>query len=189
MILKGSFEIVNFQEYFLVRNTDNLNEKEYCWGGIVPYEGKKTLITFSKNIAKWSGNCLITISSKKKIIKPKIRVSIPFIGGNNEIISINVTSSQISNFITDKSKKECLVEFKKLYSKRYEFNINIEFKNICKGEWDVNLTDEQIEQLIPEEDKLCKEQLKNIAESIIKEFDENNKNNDFVFLDYMLSFC
>ena len=44
LILKGNFDIVNFKNYFLIRNKKNLNEKEYFWGGVVPYEGKMTLI-------------------------------------------------------------------------------------------------------------------------------------------------
>ena len=38
---------------------------------------------------------------------------------------------------------------------------------------------------MPQEDVLCKEQLKFFAKKIIKEFDEKNKNSDFEFHDYM----
>ena len=34
LILKGNFDIVNFKDYFLIRNTNNLNDVEYMWGGI-----------------------------------------------------------------------------------------------------------------------------------------------------------
>ena len=39
--------------------------------------------------------------------------------------------------------------------------------------------------MIPMIDKLCIEQLKDIAENIIEEFDKNNKNSDYEFLDFM----
>ena len=38
---------------------------------------------------------------------------------------------------------------------------------------------------MPKEDVLCKPQLNQIARKIIADFDKNNKNNDFIFLDYM----
>ena len=38
---------------------------------------------------------------------------------------------------------------------------------------------------MPKEDILCKPQLYKIVTEIIKDFDKNNKNNDFKFLDYM----
>ena len=46
------------------------------------------------------------------------------------------------------------------------------------------MTDEEIENLVPQEVKLCKEQLRGYAEKIIEEFDKNNKNTDFEFLDF-----
>lgn len=52
LILKGSLDIVNFDNYFLIRNKKNKKEVEYAWGGKVPNEGKMTFITFSKNIGK-----------------------------------------------------------------------------------------------------------------------------------------
>ena len=45
--------------------------------------------------------------------------------------------------------------------------------------------DEQIDIKIPEVDKIFKEQLKKIAENIIEEFDKNNTNFDYEFLDFM----
>ena len=47
------------------------------------------------------------------------------------------------------------------------------------------MADEEIDKNIPEKDKECKEQLKTIAESIISNYNENNKDNHFELLDYM----
>ena len=54
LILKGSFDIMNFDDYFLIKNLKNKNESEYIWGGIVPPDGKQTLIKFTKRKAKWN---------------------------------------------------------------------------------------------------------------------------------------
>ena len=54
LILKGNFEIIKFDKFFLIRNTNNKNEKEYMWGGVVPPKGITTRIMLSKNEAKWS---------------------------------------------------------------------------------------------------------------------------------------
>ena len=52
---------------FLIKNKDNIKENEYCWGGIVPYEGKRTKIMFSKNEAIWSFNISLILSSVESI--------------------------------------------------------------------------------------------------------------------------
>ena len=51
LILKGNFDVISFDNYFLVRNKKNLNEIEYRWGGVVPNEGKQTYIRLSKTQA------------------------------------------------------------------------------------------------------------------------------------------
>ena len=186
LILKGNFDIVNFKEFFLVKNKKNLNEIEYSWGGRVPYEGKRTLIMLSKNQANWS----FKMTSKFQTINNNIEninlyVPIEFVGGNNEIIRINASSSQTNNIILDEEKREYIVKYKNINENKGEFVLEGELCNRCKGEWFVDLTDEEIENKIPEEDKLCKIQLQNIAKNIIEEFDRENKNTEIAFLDYM----
>ena len=60
-----------------------------------------------------------------------------------------------------------------------------ELKNKCQGDWIFNFPDKEIDNMISDEDKLCKPRLAEIARGIIKDFDENNKKNDYEFLDYM----
>ena len=43
LIFKGNFDVISFDNYFLVRNKKNLNEIEYTWGGVVPNEGKQLI--------------------------------------------------------------------------------------------------------------------------------------------------
>ena len=106
LILKGSFDIVNFKDYFLVRNEKNKNEIEYVWGGRVPYEGKKTLIRFSKSEAVWSFKYTLNFHSNQNIKNTTLKIPIEFIGGNNEILNIKTSSPQTSNIILDEENRE-----------------------------------------------------------------------------------
>ena len=185
MILKGSFDIIDFNNYFLVRNKKNLNEIEYTWGGVVPNEGKRTIIRFSKIKANWLFNFSINFNSNDSIKKVILYAPIHFIGGNNEIIRISTSSKQTKNIMLNEESRTYIIKYNDINEKKGEFIIEGELRNRCKGEWIIDLTDEEIEKNIPEEDKLCKFQLENLARKIIKEFDENNENSEFEFLDFM----
>ena len=87
IILKGSFEIVSFEDDFFIRNEKNQKEKEYIWGGKVPIDGKRTLVSLSKREAIFEINLNYQIKSKSGNIKDTILyVPIQYIGGNNDII-------------------------------------------------------------------------------------------------------
>ena len=185
LILKGSFDIVNFKDYFLIRNEKNKNEIEYVWGGRVPYEGKRTLIMFSKSEALWSFKFTSKFHSNQNIKNTIFKIPIEFIGGNNEILNIKTSSPQTSNIILDEENREYIIKYKNTKYNKGEFIIQGELQNKCSGEWFVDLSDDIIEKKMPKEDILCKPQLYKIATEIIKDYDKNNKNNDFKFLDYM----
>ena len=68
LILKGNFDIICFDNYFLARNKKNLTEIEYTWSGVVPNEGKNTLIFLSKIQAKWLFHVSINLDSNNTII-------------------------------------------------------------------------------------------------------------------------
>ena len=186
--LKGTFEIVDFKKYFLKRNENNLNEKEYFWEGVVPYEGKTTTIIFSKSIANWSFYQSNIISSNNKIKNAEIKFPILFLGGNNEIINIDAKSSETHNIILDEEKRKYILEFKNVNKYKCEFIFKGELKNRCKGSWDIDLKDEEADRMILEKYKLDQEQLKQlkeIAERIIEDYDKENKNIEYELLDYM----
>ena len=185
LILRGTFDIVNFSKYFLVRNEKNLNEIEYVWGGRVPYGGIKTLIMFSKSEALWSFKFCSRFHSNQNIKNTTFRVPIEFIGGNNEILNINTKSPQTTNIILDEEKRQYIIRYINTNYKNCEFIIEGVLQNKSKGEWLVDLSNDEIEKRIPEEDKLCKPQLNNIAKKIISDFDKNNKNTNFKFVDFM----
>ena len=184
LILKGSFDIVNFSEYFLVRNQKNKKETEYMWGGIVPYGGKTTIVMLSKKEATWSFNYTVNLHSNYFLRNTMLYIPIEFIGGNNEIININSSSPQSTNIVLDEEQRQYSIEFFNTKYKEAQFSIEGTLKNKCKGEWEIDLTDEKIEELMPKEDVLCKEQLKSFAKKIINDFDNKNKNSDFIFHDY-----
>ena len=185
LILKGSFDIVNFEEYFFVRNKNNLQETEYVWGGCVPYQGRTTLIMFSKKEANWTYRYSTKFHSNSNLKNTKYFLPIEFIGGNNEIIRITPHSPQSTNLIIDEENRQYIIEYKNTNHRKAEFIIEGELRNKCKGEWLVDLTDEEVDKKINPEDALCKPQLKAIAEKIIADFDRENKDNDFEYLDFM----
>ena len=185
LIIKDNFDIISFDNYFLVRNKKNLNDIEYTWGGVVPNEGKKTFIFLSKVQANWLFHVSKNFESNNTIKNAIIYAPILFVGGNNEIIKINVSSNQTKSIKIDEDSRIYIIKYKNINEEKGEFIIEGELRNRCKGEWIIDLTDEEIEKNIPEEDKLCKFQLENIARNIIKEFDKNNVNSEFEFLDFM----
>ena len=117
----------------------------------------------------------INIKSNQNIKDTDLFVPISFIGGNNEIIDIQVSSPQTNNIIVDEENRQYIAKFRSNREKKGELVIEGKMENKCKGEWLVDLTDEQIDELIPENFKLCKGQLRKYAEEIIDEFDKNNK--------------
>ena len=185
LIIKGSYIIVNFDDYFFIRNTNNEKEVEYMWGGIVPPKGKTTRITFSKKEVTWSFERVIKFHSNSLIKRTKFLIPIEFVGGNNEIINITPSSAQANDIILDEKKRQYIFKYTNNKYKKGELIIKGEFKNRCKGEWNVDLTDKEIEKLMPEEDIKDKEQLKKIAMTIINDFDNENKDSDFEYLDFM----
>ena len=185
LIVRGNFDIVNFDKYFLIRNTKNKKEIEYIWGGRVPQDGQRTLITFSRNQAIWSFYFSATLESDNEIKDTTYYSPVKIIGGNNEIININYSSPQSKNIKFDDENKEFIVKFENTNSKKVEIIIKGKLRNKCKGEWHVDLSDEEIEKRIPKKDAENKEALRKIAKKIINEFDKENKNSDFEFLDYM----
>ena len=185
LILKGSFDIINFKENYLLRNVKNANEIEYVWGGVVPEKGKLCLITFSKKEAIWNFKLNMELLSNKEIKKGGISMNLGFIGGNNEILEMNSTSNFASRLYIDYIEHECIAYYDEKLPEKDNFVIDGIVKNQCKGEWLIEATDKDIDDLMPKKDKEDKEQLKKIAKKIIKDFDEENKDNDFEFLDYM----
>ena len=185
LILKGSFDIVNFDKYFLIRNENNLNEVEYIWGGIVPKGGLKTSILLSPKEAIWSFNISTKVSSEDNIRNTIFNVPVEFVGGNNEVINAIPSCPQTSKITLDEKKRQYIFKFKNTKYKEIDCIIEGKFINKSKGEWIVDISDKQVDKFIPKDFILCKSQLNEIAKKIIEEFDLEHKDSDFKFKDYM----
>ena len=185
LILRTSFVLVDFDNYFLIKNEKNIKDTEYFWGGEVPQGGMTTNIILSKKESIWSFYISSKLLSDKNIRDTIYKVPVEFIGGNNTILNINISSPQAKKIILDEVNHEYIIKYKNTKSKEVELIIKGELKNKCKGEWLVDLTDREIEERMPKDDVLCKSQLSSIAKKIIEEFDEAHKNSTFKFLDYM----
>ena len=62
--------------------------------------------------------------------------------------------------------------------------MNLILENNSRG-LDIDLTDEEVLNLMPEQDIKDQDQLKVIAKKIIEDFDKNHKNSEFEFHDFM----
>ena len=174
LILKCDFEIISFEEEFFVKIKDG----EYKWGGKVPLEGKTTLVKMSKKMGKFNFNKTQRIESldKKPLKRTTLKIPVCFEGGNNIVKKISYLSHQTDKIELKEDKNEYEIKFIDIKQNYGEFIINGELENKCKGEWDCSLTDEQIEAEIPNDYKYNKEKFKEIAEDIIKNYDNEHKN-------------
>ena len=184
LILKGSFDIICFENDIFMRNENNKAEKEYIWGGKIPPEGKRTLIKFSKQNATWSFNFSTQIISKENLKNTSLRVPMGFIGGNNDIIKMNYSSPQTKDIQVDEDQRIYEIKYNNTNFSRGEFILNGEIRNRCKGEWEIDLSDEKIDKLMFSEDKKDIKQLEKIANKIIENFDKKNVNNIYKYMDY-----
>lgn len=135
----------------------------------------------SKSKAKFNFLCSEVIESRNlnNIRNTKMAVPVAFVGGNNEIIKIECKSDQTDNVELNKEERFYKIHFSNTNSKRCEFRIKGELINRCKGEWQCDLTDEQIKAQIPDDYKENKEKFKKLSTQIIEEYDKLHKN-DFI---------
>ena len=175
LCIKCDFEVIAFDEPFLVKT----GNKEYTWGGIVPPEGKRTVVKMSKSKGKFEFNYSQKIRSlnNNPIKDTKMTVPVSFLGGNNEIIKIDSTSNETNKITLNKEKGIYEIHFKDTHSLDCSFNISGQLINRCRGEWICELTDKQIEDNLPEDYKKNKKLFSEKAKQIIKEYDTENKDN------------
>ena len=173
LIIKGNFEVVNFKNEYFIKT----NDKEYTWGGKVPAEGRRTIVSLSKSQVKFDFEMLTRIQTinYKSLEKTELRIPFSFKGGNNEIIKFDYSCKQTDYIIEDKDKREYIINFNKIKEYYGEFLIKGELKIRCSGEWFCDLTDEEIEKRIPDDFKYNKEKFKENAELIIKNYDTVHK--------------
>ena len=182
LVNASSFEIINFENEFFIKNIKNENI-EYQWQGTVPENGKETLVRLSKKEAHINFYEKYTLKTLDNsfINNSSIKITYCYEGGNNTLIKYDYKSEPITVIKLDEAKKKFEVSFIDTKSPIGEFILEGELINRCKGEWKINLNDEEIENLVPPDYKTNKEQFKNIALKIIKEYDEEHKD-DFIVI-------
>ena len=185
IILKGNFDIMDFEDEFFIKNEKNKNESEYIWGGRIPSGGKQTRIYFTRKKTKWNAKIYLKFYQKNgKIINSfGYYINTLFIGGNNNIIDLKISSPQTNKISLNEEGRKYTVEYEK--NNKFEVTENLKFENSSKPGWNIDLTDEELEKEMPKEDIRDKAKLKSIAQKIIKEFDEKHKNSEFVYSDFM----
>jgi len=173
LIIKCDFEVINFDELFLVKIVD----KTYAWGGKVPPEGKRTLVNLSKTEGRFNFQVINRIESQDNKSLDKIKLTVPqvFQGGNNIILKLENSCQQTDNIEIKNENKQYEININNINETYEEFLIKGELINKCKGEWICDLNDEEIEKNTPEEYRNNKEKFKEIAEKIIKNYDEVHK--------------
>ena len=136
------------------------------------------MIRMSKKEGIISLENIITINSldDSNIKQTILEVPFFFIGGNNYVNNLNYYSKQTKEINMDKQKKVYNVKFININTNVAEFHIDEELKNICKDGWNIDLSKEEIDSLIPLDYKTNKHQFNKIANDIIKEYDEKHKN-------------
>ena len=185
IILKGNFDIMDFEDEFFIKNEKNKNESEYIWGGRIPSGGKQTRIYFTRKKTKWNAKIYLKFYQKNgKIINSfGYYINTLFIGGNNNIIDLKISIPQTNKISLNEEGRKYTVEYEK--NNKFEVTENLKFENSSKPGWNIDLTDEELEKEMPKEDIRDKAKLKSIAQKIIKEFDEKHKNSEFVYSDFM----
>ena len=177
LIIKNDMEIISFDEPIFKK----IKEDEYKLEGLIPKEGKITRVILSKKIAKYKVYYKKRIETKNKNNIKDITLTLHYYfeeGGNkNNDIKINRTTNPQNNITKiSKENRQYKIEFNNIKQKFAEVKIEIDLINICKGDWLCDLTEEQIEKLIPKDYKTNKKKLKHIATNIIKTYDEKHKN-------------
>ena len=101
----SSFEIINFEDEFFIKNATSGNI-EYQWQGIIPENGKKTLIRLSKKEARINFHEKYTLKTidDSFINKSSIKIIRAYWYGNNTIIKYGCRSDQYPDIKLDKIK-------------------------------------------------------------------------------------
>ena len=177
LIIKNDMEIISFDKEIFIK----VGEGDYKIEGLIPEEGKKTRVIISKKSAKYKVSYVKKIATKdnKNIKDTELKLHYYFEEGGNKKneININKTTNPPNNIKNiDKENRQYEIKFFNINQNFAEVKIEGELINNCSGEWDCNLTEGQIEKEIPDDYKNNKEELKKIAQEIIKEYDEKHKN-------------
>ena len=160
---KGNLEVIDIKdgEGFVKVNND------YIWGGIVPEDGYRRVFRFSRPTARWSIENTYGLIKKTPggINDTKLIIPTSFYGGNISIISLKNSCPFSKDVKIIKEGYE--IKFKNTNSNEVKFTTTGEISNRCKGEWNVELSDDEIKAKIKPEVIQNLGQLNKFAKQII----------------------
>ena len=171
---QSNFEIINFENEFFVKT----NENEYTWGGRVPEGGKSTVVRLSRKQGKYKfiEKYSIQTLNNQPITKTTLKVPFCYQKGNNKLIKFNCSSEETKIIEKDENTKTFSAQFSNLQKNNCSLILTGEIINRCIGEWEVDLNDQEIEKMIPEDFKMNKQKFYQIANSIIKNYNSEHIN-------------
>lgn len=171
---QSNFEIINFENEFFIKT----NENEYTWGGKVPEGGKSTIVRLSRKQARYNflEKHYLETYNNLPITNTILRVPFCYKNGNNQTTKFTYMSKQTNLIKLDPNTRTYDVQFLNIPKNKGSFIIKGEIINRCKGEWVVDLTDQQIEGLIPKDFIQNKQIFNQIARTIIKDYDSEHYN-------------
>ena len=179
LINVSNFEIINFEdEIFIKKEIGGKNSSEYHWAGKVPENGIGTLVRLSKKEALVNFHETHEMKSLSNTYIQNTVTKIPFcyINGNNKIIELFYRSKETDKIKYNQTKKMYEIHYINTNSPIVSFSIKGKLINKCKGGWVINLTNEEIDSLIPPDFKKNKEAFKKISLQIINNYDLEHKN-------------
>ena len=179
LINSSNFEIINFEdEIFIKKEIGGKNSSEYHWAGKVPENGIGTLVRLSKKEALVNFHETHEMKSLSNTYIQNTVTKIPFcyINGNNKIIELFYRSKETDKIKYNQTKKIYEIHYINTNSPIVSFSIKGKLINKCKGGWVINLTNEEIDSLIPPDFKKNKEAFKKISLQIINNYDLEHKN-------------
>jgi hypothetical protein len=151
------------------------NKDEYTWGGMIPPEGCDALFKLCKKTGTYEIeviNSIKNLNPNENVKEIKYKFPLQFYGGNINIISMK-NKCDLTDDIKVNEKRYELVVKNKTFSE-LNFITQCTIQNRTSGQWNVDLTEEQIKTENDDYIKNEKEQLKKIANKILKN-DKSNK--------------
>ena len=184
LIIKNDMEIISFDDEIFKKNSDT----EYEFNGKMSDKGKYTSVILSKKSGKFNFCYTKRIKSIENINIEDTELKLHYYfeeGGNkNNIINIIRETNPPNNIKKiNKEERQYFIEFKNLKQNYAEIIIKGELINNCKGDWKCDLNEEQIDKEIPDDFKNNKDKLKEIANNIINEYNEEHKNDNYEITD------
>ena len=182
---ESDLEIISFDNDVLLR----IKDSEYQWGGEVEEGGKVTKVRMSKKegIVRYHERVKIKTIDDSSIQNSNLKIPFGFVDGNNETIRNEYNCYPKGEINRSKNEQNEIfydVCFKNINSNTAEFILEGELKNKCKTDWVINLTNEEIDSLVPPDFKTNKAMFKQKADEIIYQYDEEHKN-DKIKINYL----